>query len=741
MLKRLWPLLILGLFFGCSSDPLPNKPIDEGLNIQASSFTSTLIAKHSSLCMSVRSGSLNNYAPIEQATCTNADSQKFTFDPVAGKTNIYTLTNVNSGRCMWVDAQTYSYGTPFSSLSCQGRLDQQFELVAAPEVSGGYYQLKVQDSGKCATVSDASTSSGTRVVEETCQSASMRGQQGNQLWKIATSTSTNIRYTYKTDRSNPLTLQGAQNILPFSCISYDGTVPSGGQVKFYLDNTLYSTENLGPYDMGGGDATCNKVTIAGGSHTVKVLVNGVDSGSATFTVSNNLPAPGTKLTNITSCLGGVSGAGTSLPGNISTPASLGADGEASITFMANLSGSTRPVLTRFANGSCAPYKILKDVAPSVGSHDAPSVFGDKLGKIISTYYGAYINDNEPAGTAKPFMRVSTQANNVITLGSEGRTRLQHTSETHGFRLQDGGLLLGTSAGEFDIREPDGTWRTSELQRVVRDENYAAGSPHCPDQGHNYLNRFKKTVFHQGVDGNLYVIWGYASGWHADDTDKPPSLCSDLRHYDEDDHELFFAYSSNGGATWKNATGTVELPVGTCTASGVCSGGIPHYKEEFRITDVRQGEHRKIWVTGDGTVHITFVQSSWCYSSACIQSAPGSTDSRWDPGALMYLKFKLGETPGQPVKVEPVNADTFFYVAGIREQDGNVYIWALDKDTNKIAEFMSSNGTTFSRTDVAGIPWCNRLHGDVSAPEYRSILLVAQCNDGNPRQVFLYRRDF
>ena len=319
------------------------------------------------------------------------------------------------------------------------------------------------------------------------------------------------------------------------------------------------------------------------------------------------------------------------------------------------------------------------------------------------------------------------------------------------------------SGRFQIMKTDGSWETPYPYQVVQNDTSKEGLVEaCKSSEEVYkYNRHTKAVFHQGQDGKLYVIWGYSfplydikgSDGKTEREKQAPNACKDLRHYTEDDHEVFFAYSTDMGKTWKwkGAKQDEKVSAGTCTATG-CSGGIPSADPKFRLTTVRQGEHRKIWVEADGRVNIAFVGSTWCDSSlkngkwvGCIQDNPTATQ----PGALMYLSFYPGQTQAiTPVIVNKSEHNKHKYLPGIRVEGGKVYIWAQKLNFNNttkkyegsgpVIEYVSSNGTSFTSTTLTGQTNCSRSHGDTSAPEFKTVLIASSCS-GNSVQ--LYRKDF
>ena len=539
---------------------------------------------------------------------------------------------------------------------------------------------------------------------------------------------------------------------------------SASSVEFVVDGGAPYRESIAPFDAYGSDDSNNNSifkTHSQGTHTASAKVNGGTTYTATFTVVKNLPTPGTSLKDISACSGklGNGDKGVAIPGNTSHPVALSPDGSVFISYLAT--ATKYPVAVRYNGSSCTPAFTLKSKAAQDTSHDAPSIFVDGDGYISSNYLGRSIWNEKTAADpypSSPYFRKTNQPNSVTSFGTETKGALKRYAEYDGTRLRNGSVLVEVGGRYNILKKGVGiNWQFPVARQVVNekpDNNYLSTS--CKNPG----NLFSKTVFFEGGDNTLYVVWGWGA---ADDNN-----CPDIRHYNIDNHEVFFAYSktsdidpATGRRTWRNLAGNVTRREAECRNSTSeildCSSGtdtgIAINDPAFKITTMRQGEKRKLWVSANGQIHIAFIQSLWCLQGAACsqQQAPSST---FKPGALMYMTFKLGDSVSQ---IQPKVVDSGYqhdYIGGIREQDGKVYIWAkryrqngADKDANKFMEYVSTNGGTFAGTDIMqanGVSkGCTRLQGDVAAPEFRSVLILAQCSGSSTSNtsIWLYRRDF
>jgi hypothetical protein len=138
-------------------------------------FVSTAVARHSNYCLDVPGSQIVNAVQLQQWSCNNSNAQNFIFRLVAGTTNTYNLINVNSNKCLAVQAASLSNGAKIVQTSCFTTTNQQFRLQL---VENNYYNLVAVHSNKCVDVASASFAEGAKVVQWTCSSAN------NQQWRI-----------------------------------------------------------------------------------------------------------------------------------------------------------------------------------------------------------------------------------------------------------------------------------------------------------------------------------------------------------------------------------------------------------------------------------------------------------------------------------------------------------------------------------------------------------------------------
>ena len=448
--------------------------------------------------------------------------------------------------------------------------------------------------------------------------------------------------------------------------------------------------------------------------------------------SSERPEPGTKLVNLSEC-SGRNATIPGLPGNVADVVATSGD-QAFITWLSG-SGEQVPIMTRYDGEDCDQTVQVNSQAFSPGgfSHGAPSVFVDGLGYVYATYMG----DGRALGwTSKVdyrrWLRRSTRPNDISEWEPEVLDRLWNGAELNGLQLEDGAVLIAGSdrASRIDIIEPGGRYRWPASRQVVTQNPKASGG----GEGGCTGPRFTKAVYTRGDSGNLYVVWGWAKG--------PNQPEADCQGYPTDSHEVFFAYSSDGGVTWKNRRGNREVIAPLCPELDDCRNvvtqGIVHDDPDFQLTSTRQREFRGIWEHDDGTVYVAFSKSMWCNSGYC------PTRDVTHPGALMLLTFRTGEGS---VDQTMINPESHFRVAGVRREGNNIYVWAVTDKEKRASPITTSPRTFYEYVSTdAGETWArevistqvDRIHAETDTPDAFSARVVFKRGSNS---VFMYERTF
>ncbi|GAB3936139.1 hypothetical protein GCM10029976_047460 [Kribbella albertanoniae] len=136
-----------------------------------------LVARHSRQCLAVRGASQSLGAAIEQQSCSGALHQRFQIDTIIGSPYVmlhpaHADGERDDGRSTCLDAgrPPQSEGAPLVQQQCLGVLHQQLTLEY---VEGTSYDsvVRVKHGGRCATVRDGSTASGSPVLQQNCGTA------------------------------------------------------------------------------------------------------------------------------------------------------------------------------------------------------------------------------------------------------------------------------------------------------------------------------------------------------------------------------------------------------------------------------------------------------------------------------------------------------------------------------------------------------------------------------------------
>src|SRR6185295_2727344 len=114
---------------GCSLDDNLATP-EITAEITAVTFTSTAVAQHSARCMDVFGAQTGNDVNLIQWNCHGGTNQSFTFTPVAGTTDTYTITTFTAGKCADVAGASTADNARVVQNACTGATSQQFRLVA-----------------------------------------------------------------------------------------------------------------------------------------------------------------------------------------------------------------------------------------------------------------------------------------------------------------------------------------------------------------------------------------------------------------------------------------------------------------------------------------------------------------------------------------------------------------------------------------------------------------------------------
>jgi GH43 family beta-xylosidase len=137
-------------------------------------FASTVVAQNSGRCMDVFGAQTGNDVNLIQWGCHGGTNQSFTFTPVAGTTDTYTI-NTFAGRCADVANGSTADNTRVIQNTCNGATSQRFRLAPVSIVgTDKTFNLRAVHSNKCIGVTGASTTNGAQLLQVPCSTAADR---------------------------------------------------------------------------------------------------------------------------------------------------------------------------------------------------------------------------------------------------------------------------------------------------------------------------------------------------------------------------------------------------------------------------------------------------------------------------------------------------------------------------------------------------------------------------------------
>jgi len=163
----------------------------------ATTFTSTVVNVASGQCAEVPGGASTQALQLGQRACTGAAAQRFTFTPVAGQGETFTVATLTAGSCVDIFGASTADNAAVIQYSCHSGTNQQFRVQSS--TAGGYNLVPVSSS-KCVAPNTANA-----LVQLACSTAADRA------WRLAGYTPTPGGATFR----NPLSLHGPDPYLQY----------------------------------------------------------------------------------------------------------------------------------------------------------------------------------------------------------------------------------------------------------------------------------------------------------------------------------------------------------------------------------------------------------------------------------------------------------------------------------------------------------------------------------------------
>ncbi len=125
-------------------------------------FTSTVQAVHSGKCIDLPNGSTTKGVGVQQLDCNGSGQQSFTFTPVAGKQNVYTIRFDHSGQCLDMEDGSTAKGAEMIQWPCHEGINQQFKLTS---FGNSVYSLGAVHSDNVVDVWRKSVANGATILQ------------------------------------------------------------------------------------------------------------------------------------------------------------------------------------------------------------------------------------------------------------------------------------------------------------------------------------------------------------------------------------------------------------------------------------------------------------------------------------------------------------------------------------------------------------------------------------------------
>src|SRR6266511_2199493 len=119
--------------------------VPAGIASAATTFTSTLVNNENSNCATVPNGAPTSALQLVQQACNSGTAQSFTFTPLSGTSDTYTVGTLTSGSCLDISGGSTADNAAVIQYACHSGTNQQFRLMAA----GTNFQVQAVSSGKC----------------------------------------------------------------------------------------------------------------------------------------------------------------------------------------------------------------------------------------------------------------------------------------------------------------------------------------------------------------------------------------------------------------------------------------------------------------------------------------------------------------------------------------------------------------------------------------------------------------
>jgi len=231
-------------------------------NAQPVTFTTTNVNQGSGLCVDDPNSSTTTGVQLIQYTCNPGSNQNWTFTPVSGTTNAYTITSF-AGLCVDVSGRSTANNAQIIQWTCNGQTNQQWELQPVT-VSGvtNTFNLESVNSSKCVLPTGDTTANDAVLVQLPCTTTTIgvwrlpsysagspggSGFQGLPSLNQNACSNTSLPRSYGTNFPVPSDPNG-QGFANETAIGWDGNY---WPVFEYLSGSFFARGVINTYTQGG----------------------------------------------------------------------------------------------------------------------------------------------------------------------------------------------------------------------------------------------------------------------------------------------------------------------------------------------------------------------------------------------------------------------------------------------------------------------------------------------------------
>lgn len=157
-----WFSILAAMSAGCGApDDMDTETIPEALSVTAGQAY-TITGVQSGKCVEIAGGSTANLAQAQIASCNGTTRQQFRFEDQGG--GYFRLRNVNSNLCLDVEGASTTAGARVIQWTCGTAQNQQWRMA---DISSTVTQFIARHSGQAMDVYGAGTADGTRLIQWT----------------------------------------------------------------------------------------------------------------------------------------------------------------------------------------------------------------------------------------------------------------------------------------------------------------------------------------------------------------------------------------------------------------------------------------------------------------------------------------------------------------------------------------------------------------------------------------------